>query len=118
MLPHAQRKRGGSVGSQCRIELFGGMCVRQGGRAITRFRAREFGSLLAYLAYHLPHPQPRDWLVDLFWPDAEPEAGGNNLRVALSSLRRQLARPAGGGAILEADREFVRLVPAAVATDV
>jgi hypothetical protein len=45
----------GSVDARCRIELLGGLRVRQGEREITRFCARKRGALLERLVRHLPH---------------------------------------------------------------
>ncbi len=56
----------------CRIELFGGLRVRIGGRLITRFRTRKTASLLAYLAYHLDRVHPREFLVECFGEIANP----------------------------------------------
>jgi DNA-binding SARP family transcriptional activator len=55
---------------------------------VERFRTHKTASLLAYLSLH-PAPQPREVLVELLWPDDEPESGRHSLRTALSSLRRQ-----------------------------
>jgi DNA-binding SARP family transcriptional activator len=44
--------------------------------------------LLKYLILHHKQNIPREVLMDLFWPDAEPETARNNLNVALHSLRR------------------------------
>src|SRR5438552_18676358 len=102
-----------------RIELFGGLRVQVGERLITRFQTRKTASLLAYLAYYLERSHPRDILIDLLWPDADPGAGRHRLSMAPSSLRRQLEPPGiPAGAVLQADRFLVRLNPAAVRTDV
>src|SRR5262249_26961590 len=102
-----------------RIELLGRLRATQGDRVITRFRARRTGALLAYLAYHLERPHPREVLIELFWPEVEPSPGRNNLSRELSSLRRQLEPPSvPAGAVVVADRDSVQLNPAACATDV
>src|SRR5437868_5036616 len=93
-----------------RIELLGGLRASHPGRAVTRFRTQRTGALLAYLAYHLSRSQPREELVELLWPDDDPDAGRHKLRVALSALRREL-EPAGvpGGALLITDHFSVQL---------
>ena len=73
---------------RCRIEMLGGLRVLQCGRTITRFRAQKFGALLAYLACHIDPAHPGEDLMGLLWPEAARGDGFNNLRVALSSLRR------------------------------
>ncbi|HEX9386267.1 MAG TPA: winged helix-turn-helix domain-containing protein, partial [Anaerolineales bacterium] len=47
-------------------------------------------SLLKYLLLHHKQSIPREVLMDIFWPDAEPETARNNLNVAMHSLRRAL----------------------------
>ncbi len=103
----------------CRIELFGGLRAHQAGRCITRFQTQKTGALLAYLAYHLHRSHPREVLIDMLWPEAEPAAGRNRLSIALTSLRHQLEPPGiPSGAVIQADRFTVSLNSAAVATDV
>ena len=102
-----------------RIELLGGLVVRQGERVITRFRTQKAAALLAYLAYHLDQAHPREVLAELLWPWAHPATGRNNLRAELASLRRQLEPPGvPSGAVLKADRFSAQLNPATVTTDV
>jgi DNA-binding SARP family transcriptional activator len=45
-------------------------------------------SLFVYLMLHHKQNTPREVLMDLFWPDLEPESARNNLNVALHSLRQ------------------------------
>lgn len=105
--------------ARCHIELLGGLRVQQGERIITRFRTQKAAGLLAYLAYHLGRTHPREVLVELLWPDSAPDAGRTNLRVELSSLRRQLEPPGvSKGDILQTDRVSVQLNENAVTTDV
>jgi len=47
-------------------------------------------SIFKYLLLHHKQSMPREVLMDIFWPDAEPEAARNNLNVALYNLRRAL----------------------------
>ena len=47
-------------------------------------------SLLKYLVLHHKQNAPREVLMDVFWPDAEPETARNTLNVAIHSLRRAL----------------------------
>jgi DNA-binding SARP family transcriptional activator len=47
-------------------------------------------SLFKYLLLHHKQYIPREVLMDIFWPDAEPETARNNLNVAMHSLRRAL----------------------------
>lgn len=105
--------------ARCRIELLGGLKVILGERTITRFRTRQTGALLAYLAYHLGPPLAREVVIEALWPEIEPRTGRNNLSMALTSLRGQLEPPGtDAGAVIQSDRFTVRLNPAAVVTDV
>jgi predicted ATPase/DNA-binding SARP family transcriptional activator len=100
------------------IQLLGGLSAGQGAQRISRFRTRKAAALLAYLSFHLSRTHPREDLVGLLWPDADLEAGRNNLKQALSSLRRQLEPPGTpAGAVLVTDRLTAQMNPLAIATD-
>src|SRR6266700_3646127 len=100
------------------IQLLGGLSAHSPQRQVTRFRTQKAASLLAYLAIH-PAPQPREVLLNLLWPEAEPEVGRHNLSNALTFLRHQLEPPGiPPGTVILADRASVRLNPAALTTDV
>lgn len=47
-------------------------------------------SMLKYLLLHHRKMTPREVLMDIFWPEAGPEAARNNLNVAIYSLRQVL----------------------------
>jgi predicted ATPase/DNA-binding SARP family transcriptional activator/class 3 adenylate cyclase len=121
-------ERQGAMDALWRIELLGGLRAvplegsafpGTGGRVITRFRTHQTGALLAYLAYHRQRSHPREFLIELCWPEAEPESGRNLLSKALSSLRHQLEPPGiPADAVITADRTNVGLNPATVTTDV
>lgn len=90
-----------------------------GDRKITRFRTAKTATLLAYLAVHAGRSIQRSDLLDLLWPDHDPEQARNSLSQSLSSIRNQL-EPIGveHGAVLNADRHTVTLDANAVTTDV
>src|SRR5579871_2458711 len=99
----------------CRIELLGGLRVRQADRLISRFRTQKAASLLAYLAYYSHQRHPREVLLEMLWPDLAPTAGRDNLSTTLSSLRHQLEPPGvPAGTVLVADRSAVGVDPAAL----
>ena len=100
------------------ITLLGTLAAANSMHTITRFRTRQTAGLLACLALYPERAHTREALADRLWPDEIPEAGRTNLRVALSSLRRQLEPPGLPlGSVLIADRSSVRLRPGAFTTD-
>src|SRR5688500_11569985 len=92
----------------CRIQLLGGLRVHHAnGREIIRFQTVKTSHLLAYLAIHSERSHPREVLIELLWPEDEPESSRHKLRMALSSLRRQLEPPGvPAGAVIWADRQL------------
>lgn len=102
-----------------RIQLLGDLRILRNDHEVKRFRTKKFGLLLAYLAHYGQRSHAREELAALFWPDADTEAGRLNLRVALSSLRKQLEPPGvPAGSVLLTEKEAVRLHPNAFQTDV
>ncbi len=102
-----------------KIEFFGWLRLEQEDRIITRFRTQKTAVLLAYLAYYRDRSHPREELINMLWPDCDPEAGRRSLSVALSSLRHQMEPPGVTvGAVIAADRISIRLNSALVMTDV
>jgi len=99
--------------------MFGGLVGRQRGRVVDRFRTRKAADLLAYIAFYRQSAHSRDALIEILWPDSEPDAGRHNLRQALTSLRRQFEPPGTPpGSVFIADRSVVRVDPSALTTDV
>jgi DNA-binding SARP family transcriptional activator/predicted ATPase len=92
------------------IDLLGTPRVRVDGGPLA-VDTRKATALLAVLS--LDGAQGRDPLVDLLWPELDPERGRAALRRTLSTLRAAL-----GGRWLEADRSAVRLECDADAVDV
>src|SRR5262245_45032403 len=102
----------------CLIQLLGGLSLRQADRAISRFYSRKTAVLLGYLACFLKRNHPREELIEMLWPDSDPQDARASLRMALSSLRRQLEPPPTPfNSVLQADRLNVRLNPQIVSTD-
>lgn len=103
----------------CTIELLGGLQVRIGERVITRFRTQKTAALLGFLAYFLDRSHPREEIIEVFWPDADPRDSRASLRTALSSLRHQLEPPGTPfNSVLVTDRANIGLNPRVVSTDV
>jgi DNA-binding SARP family transcriptional activator len=55
-----------------------------------KFPASRGLSVLKYLLLHHKQDIPREVLMDIFWPDIDPEAARNNLNVAMHNLRQTL----------------------------
>jgi DNA-binding SARP family transcriptional activator len=94
------------------IRLFGGFSVAIHGRPLdlagVKPRPR---ALFRLLAAHAGRPIHREALSAAFWPDADPDAAGRNLNVALSALRRELTEPDGAEpSILQREGDAYRLV--------
>jgi predicted ATPase/DNA-binding SARP family transcriptional activator len=105
--------------AHCTIELLGGLRVQLDGRVITRFQTQKTRTLLAYLAFYQQRNHLREELVDWLWPEDDPDVSRHKLRMALSSLRRQLEPPGvPSGSVIIADRNSVQLNAAAVQIDV
>jgi predicted ATPase/DNA-binding SARP family transcriptional activator len=103
--------------SNLRILLFGQLAVQLDGQSISRFRTRKAGLLLAYLALYPNRSHLREALTEMIWPEDEPDTARLKLRLALSSLRRQL-EPPGACAVILTRRDTVQLQPGAFGTDV
>lgn len=71
------------------ISTLGGLSIQRGGTPVEGLASRKAEALLVYLAC-TGQPQPREVLADLLWDDRPQERALSNLRVLLSSLRREL----------------------------
>lgn len=49
-------------------------------------------AIFKYLTTHRARPVAKEILMNVFWPDADPDAARNNLNVAIYGLRKALAR--------------------------
>ncbi len=75
--------------AELEIRLLGGLSVRHEGAEVTQFISGKVPTLLAYLAV-TRRPHQRDRLAGLFWGEMPDVAAGNNLRQALTNLRKLL----------------------------
>ncbi len=102
-----------------RVYLLGTFRFKSGNRDFTQCATRKTEELLGLLAYRLGQQVSRTEVMDRFWMESEFEAAQVNLRVALSSLRKQL-EPTGvpaGSVIVSHGRTCISLNPEAVTCD-
>ena len=72
------------------VYCFGSFCVYQGERLLDNGANRKSQGVFKYLVTHWPAPVSKDILMDVFWPEADPEAARRNLHQAIYSLRQTL----------------------------
>jgi SARP family transcriptional regulator, regulator of embCAB operon len=70
--------------------LLGSFRVAVDGVFVDTVSSQRTRNVLAYLLAHSRFPVPRDVLMEVFWPTAEPKAARNSLHVALSGIRQAL----------------------------
>lgn len=75
--------------SGLRIRTFGGLSVERDGSAVKGFASRKAEALLVYLAC-TGREQRREVLADFLWDDRTQRQAMANLRVVLSSLRKEV----------------------------
>ena len=61
-------------------------------RAIEDWPNCKGKSIFKYLVMHRAQPVPKEVLMEVFWPGADPDAARNNLNVAVYGLRKALAQ--------------------------
>lgn len=103
----------------CRVEMLGGLSVRHHDRTQSQFMTQKVAKLLARLALTRGREQTREQVMEMLWPDSAPQKARCSLRVALTSLRKQL-EPAGilPNTVLKAEMESVALRVETTGTDV
>jgi DNA-binding SARP family transcriptional activator len=74
------------------VYCLGAFRVYQGDRLITDWNGLKGKSILKYLLAHRETSVAKDILMDLFWPDADPESARRSLHQAIYSLRQALRR--------------------------
>ncbi len=94
--------------SRLEIRLLGGFEVRVDGRLVPSavWRQRRAAAIVKLLALEPTRARHREQLLDILWPDLDPDSAANNLRVALHHARLGLERagaPAGVFLLREGD---------------
>lgn len=96
------------------IQLLGALQILLDGAPLTGFATDKARALLAYLALESAHPQRRDALATLLWPDQPENKARQNLRQTLLYLRQSLNDDTCAEApFLLVDRDTVQFNPAA-----
>ncbi len=90
------------------ISLLGSFQVTLDGEPVTGFTTDKARALLAYLAVEADSPYRRDVLAGLLWPDQPQRKARQNLRQALSHLRRALGDQDEAVPFLLVSREAVQ----------
>ncbi len=92
---------------ELRVRLLGPFRAWFRGREVTDGLAGRSRTVFAHLAL-VGRPVPREVLIDLCWPDFDPERGRNNLNVAITGIRRAF----GCGEIVQHRAGAYRINPA------
>ena len=95
--------------AQLSIRLLGGFDIACGDAPVTDLATDKVRALLAYLAVESEHPQRRDLLADLLWPEMPADRARHNLRQTLSRLRTALDHVGHGDLLLTEGHDLVRL---------
>lgn len=74
----------------CTLQTLGTFRLSIDGKDVTSPATQKARSLLAYLIWNRGLELARDRIVEVFWPDCEPERGRSSLNTALWSIRRSL----------------------------
>jgi DNA-binding SARP family transcriptional activator len=69
-------------------------------------------SIFKYLVLNRKRPIPKEVLMDVFWPDADPDAARNNLNVAIYGLRRAFAEAGADLSLISFRNNHYALNPA------
>src|SRR2546425_1092813 len=91
-----------------RIELLGRLRARYGGGEIARFPRPKAGELLAYLAYYPRRSHSREALIEVLWPEIDPELGPDSFESWVLPEREALR-----GQYLDALHQLVAALEAA-----
>ncbi len=85
-------KKEGPLPPSLAVYCLGAFRVYQDDQLIADWDSLKARSVFKYLVAHRGAPIVKDILMDLFWPDAGPEAARRNLHQAIYSLRQTLRR--------------------------
>jgi DNA-binding SARP family transcriptional activator len=89
-VPDSLAATGSTAITDLSVHLLGPLRVTLVDRPVESWPSGRGRAIFKYLLAHRGQPTSRDVLMDLFWPDAAPEAARNNLNVAVHGLRQAL----------------------------
>ncbi|NTU62397.1 MAG: AAA family ATPase, partial [Chloroflexi bacterium] len=98
--------------SHLTISLLGPLQITLDGQAVSGFTYNKARALLAYLVVEAQHPQQRDAIVGLLWPDLPDAAARTNLRQVLTSLRDTIGPGDPAAPFLITTRDTLQFNPA------
>src|SRR5215218_3512151 len=111
-----------STAAQLVVRLLGSFRVAVGDRPLpdSAWRRKRAADIVKLLALEPTHRLHREQIVEALWPDLDPDAAANNLRVALHRARQRLEEAGGPpGAFLSRDGDSLVLAsPDAANVDV
>jgi DNA-binding SARP family transcriptional activator len=97
-----------------RVCLFGRLQVRRGAQSLVGIEGDKARELLCYLLLHGDHPQSRESLATLLWPESQPAQAKRNLRQSLWQLQAALQSSGiteGTPPLLRAESDSIWLNP-------
>ena len=97
--------------------FFGSFAIFRSGTRLPLGQSRSVGELCRYLIARNGEPVQRDEIVELLWPDAEPDRALHRLHVAVSGLRRVLDEPGAARSLVQLEDERYMIDGDAVTTD-
>jgi DNA-binding SARP family transcriptional activator len=81
-----------ALGPSLAIYSLGQFRVLQDDQNIEEWPSSKGKCIFKYLVAHRQHPIPKEVLMELFWPEAHPDAARNNLNVSIYGLRQALRK--------------------------
>ena len=92
-----------------RARLFGSFGLTFGGVALESVLPGQAATILNYVLSQGRRHIPKDTLLELLWPEAEPDIASRRLRVVIHTLRRHLAvlGPGGENLLLTLDNGYL-----------
>lgn len=96
--------------------FFGSFALYRGRQRLTIGSSRSLCELGTYLMAHAGKSVARDALMDLLWPEVDPDRAAHRLHVAISELRRVVDAP-GSASVVKLQDDSYQIAVCSVATD-
>jgi DNA-binding SARP family transcriptional activator len=97
--------------------FFGRFAIFRAGERLHLGQSRAVVELCRYLIARSGEPVQREEIIELLWPDAEPERALHRLHVAVSGLRRILDAPGAVKSVIQLEDERYTIADEAITTD-